>query len=282
MTAPRVHTIGPGEGRVVLLVIAHADDMTLFLGGTVVAWSTAGWRVVVVRVTDDRWDSVGLAERDTVQANSHEFREAAGILGVAEIVELHHHTDTLADLSEVVLREQIIRQVRMHRPYALVSFDPYAAFGEDNQDHMKVAAAADEAFWTSQFDLHHPEHLAEGLELHGCFERWYFGREVQRVTDVIDIGAHLDAKIRAACAHRTMMLNYFNQLRLQARTGGWRIDDVDEALTAGDPAPLMRQLVRAGAERTGADYGVSAAEVFRVVRFNGLTALLDRLGTRLS
>ena len=282
MADPLVHRIEPGEGRVVLLVIAHADDMTLFLGGTVAAWSTAGWRVVVVRATDDRWDSVGLAERDAVQANNHDFRAAAGMLGVAEIVELHHHTDTLADLSEVALREQIVRQVRTHRPYALVTFDPYAAFGEDNQDHVKVAAAADEAFWTSQFDLHHPEHLAEGLELHGCFERWYFGREVQRVTDVIDIVEHLDAKIDAACAHRTMMLNYFNQLRLQAHTGGWRIEAVEEALATGDPAPLMRQLVRAGAERTGAEYGVSAAEVFRVVRFNGLTTLLDRLGTRLS
>lgn len=282
MAAPLVHGIQPGAGRVVLLVIAHADDMTLFLGGTVAAWSAADWRVVVVRATDDRWDSVGLTERNTVQANLHEFREAAAILGVAEIVELNHPTDTLADLSEVFLREQIIRQVRTHRPYALVSFDPYAAFGEDNQDHVKVAAAVDEAFWTSQFDLHHPEHLAEGLELHGCFERWYFGREVQRVTDVIDISEHLDAKIRAACAHPTMMLNYFNQLRLQARTGSWRVDAIEEALATSDPAPLVRQLLRAGAERTGAQYGVAAAEVFRVVRFNGLTMLLDQLGTRLS
>lgn len=282
MTSPLVHTIEPGEGRAVLLVIAHADDMTLFLGGTVAAWGAAGWRVVVVRATDDRWDSVGLSEGEAVRANHDEFREAADILGVTEIVELHHHTDTLADLSEVALREQIIRQIRTHRPYALVTFDPYAAFGEDNQDHVKVAAAADEAFWTSQFDLHHPEHLAEGLEVHGCFERWYFGRDVQRVTDVIDIGQHLEAKINAACAHRTMMLNYFNQLRLQARTGGWRIDAVEEALASGDPAPLMRQLVRAGSERVGAEHGVSAAELFRVVRLNGLTTLLDRIGTRLS
>jgi LmbE family N-acetylglucosaminyl deacetylase len=147
--------IPPGDGRVVLLVVAHADDVALFLGGTVATWAEAGWRVVVVRVTDDRWDSVGSTPEATIAANTAEFRRAAAILGVAEIVEFGYPTDVLGDVSEVALRERIIREVRRHRPYALVSFDPYSMFGEDNQDHVKVAAASDEAFWTSQFDLHH-------------------------------------------------------------------------------------------------------------------------------
>jgi LmbE family N-acetylglucosaminyl deacetylase len=57
-----IHAIGPGGGRALLLVVAHADDPALFLGGTLALWSRAGWRVIVVRVTDDRRDSVGLDE----------------------------------------------------------------------------------------------------------------------------------------------------------------------------------------------------------------------------
>ena len=49
---------------------------------------------------------------------------------------------------------------------------------EDNQDHVKVAAAVDESFWTAQFDKHDPEHLATGPAPHGVFERWQFGRRV--------------------------------------------------------------------------------------------------------
>lgn len=282
MAGPTLCSIESGDQRVVLVVTAHADDMTLFLGGTVAAWAQAGWKVVVIRVTDDRWDSVGLDQGDTVVANDREFREAAEILGVSQIVELGYATDTLGDCSEVVLRERIIREVRTHRPYALVTFDPYAAYGEDNQDHVLVAAATDEAFWTSQFDLHHPEHRADGLAPHGCFERWYFGREVQVVTDVIDISDTLDRKIEAACAHRTMMLNFLNQLRLQARTGGWRVEAIEQALASGDPSAVLRQLVRAGSERVGARYGIAAAEEFRVVRFGGMSALLDLMGTPLS
>ena len=267
--------------RTVLVVVAHADDVALFIGGTVAAWSDAGYRVVVVRVTDDRWDSVGLSEDETITANASEFRKACDILGVAQVVELGEPTDVLADVSEVRLREMFIRQIRVHRPYALVTFDPYAMYGEDNQDHHKVAAATDEAFWTAQFDKHHPEHLAEGLQPHGCFERWYFGRSVQRVTNVIDIAATLNRKIAAACAHATMMRNFLQQLQMQARTGGWRIDAVDQALATDDVEPLLAQLVRGASAQVGERHGLDAAEEFRVVRFGGLQPLLDALGTRL-
>ena len=275
-----VRPIEPGAGRVVLVVVAHADDVALFLGGTVAAWSDAGWRVVVVRVTDDRWDSVGSDEESTIAANRAEFERSCAVLGVAEIVELGYPTDTLGDVSTVELRERIIHAVRTHRPYALVSFDPYAMYGEDNLDHIVVARAVDESFWTSQFDLHHPEHFEAGLAPHGCFARWYFGRRVMDVTDVVDVSATLDRKIDASCCHRTMMLNFFNQMRLQADTGGWTIPAIDDALAAGRVDELLPRLLRSASERLGAAYGLGAAEEFRVVTFGGMEGLLDAMGRR--
>jgi LmbE family N-acetylglucosaminyl deacetylase len=279
MTAPTA--IEPGEGRTILVVVAHADDPALFLGGTLLRWADAGWRLVCVRVTDDRWDSAGLTEAQTIAANADEFGAAAAVLGIAQIVELGWATDVLGDASEVALREQVIRQIRTHRPYGLVTFDPYAMWGEDNQDHIKVAAATDEAFWTSQFPLHHPEHLRAGLEPHGAFERWYFGRTVSKVTDVIDIGPVLERKIAAALCHQTMLRNYANQLRLQAATGGWSIDMLDEIAGGGDLRPLTEMLIRSGAREVGQRHGVEAAEEFRIVRFGGLKGLLARRGRRL-
>jgi len=278
--AARVRSIEDGQGRTVLVVVAHADDVALFLGGTVAAWSAANWNVVVVRATDDRWDSVGSTEAATIEANQNELAAALDVLGVAELVDLGLPTDTLGDLSLVALRERFIHAVRTHRPYALVSFDPYAMYGEDNLDHVAVARAADESFWTSQFDLHHPEHFDDGLEPHGCFERWYFGRRVNDVTDIVDISITLDRKIDAACCHRTMMLNYFNQLRLQARTGGWAVPMIDDALADGRVDTVLPDFIRAAAERTGAPYGLTAAEEFRIVTFGGNHKLLDAKGIR--
>jgi LmbE family N-acetylglucosaminyl deacetylase len=276
----QIFSIPPGQGRTVLLTVAHADDPALFLGGTIAAWAAAGWRVVAVRATDDAKDSVGSNERDTAAANAAEFRAAAAALGIAEIVELGLPTDTLGDFSGVTLRERIIWAIRKHKPYALVTFDPYAMYGEDNQDHVKVATTTDEAFWTAQFDLHHPEHFAEGLAPHGCFERWYFGRRVTQETDVVDISATLPTKISAALHHTTMLRNLINQLRMQARTGGWTIPALDEIAGGADMAPFVAAMLTAQARDIGATYNLPAAEEFRVVRFGGMMEMLEAIGKR--
>lgn len=265
-----VTRIESGNGRCVLIVIAHADDPALFLGGTIALWSRAGWRVTVMRVTDDRWDSVALDESATIARNKEEFDAAAQVLGIAEVIELGWATDVLGDRSEVELRERIIWAVRRDRPYALVTFDPYSMYGEDNQDHVLVAKATDEAFWTAQFEKHHPEHLAGGLQPHGVAERWYFGRRVMDVTDVVDISKTLDTKIAAALCHRAMLTNMANQLRLQAETAGLRVPLAERAL-AGDLEPLFRDLIGRSARACGARHGLAAAEEFRVVRLGGLS-----------
>jgi len=261
--------IEPGHDRTVLVVVAHADDVALFIGGTVARWSDAGWRVVVVRATDDRWDSVDLTEDLTIESAKRELAAAAAVLGVAEVIDLDYPTDTLGDASEIELREHIIRLIRTCRPHTLVTFDPYGMFGEDNQDHLKVAVATDEAFWTAQFDKHHPEHLEAGLEPHGAAERWYFARRVVEVTDVIDISTVMGRKVDAVLCHHTAMINYMHQLLLQGRTAGWNVPLL-EAARAGDLRPVLEPLVIEGAHRVGERHGLTMAEQFRVVRLGGL------------
>jgi LmbE family N-acetylglucosaminyl deacetylase len=269
--------------RVALVVTAHADDAALFIGGTVAAWADAGWHVVLVRVTDDRWDSVGLDESTTIERSARELRAAAAALGVAEVVDLGWPTDTLGDASEVTLREQIIRLVRTHRPHTIVTHDPHSGAGEDNLDHLVVGSAVAEAVWCSQFDLHHPEHLDEGLEVHGVFEQWYFGRPPWEVTHVVDTGPTLDRMVAAAAEHQTPLRNLINQWRLQARTGGWRIGVLDEV--ADDPdadlTDLIDPMLRSRAAATGGRHDLAAAEEFRVVTFSGMTELLEVFGERI-
>ncbi len=177
----------------------------------------AGWHIHCLRVTDDRWDSVGLDEAETIRRNAVEFRQAAEVLGIAEVEDLGWQTDVLGDASRVALRERIIRAIRTVKPYGIMSFDPDSLFHEDNLDHRVLAQAVDEACWTSMFDKHHPEHLAEGLDLHGVCERWYFGRSVASVTHVFDIIGTLAVKRQAVLCHRTMLANITNQMALQAR-----------------------------------------------------------------
>jgi LmbE family N-acetylglucosaminyl deacetylase len=237
-----------------------------------------GWRVVLVRVTNDSRDSAGLTVEETIRRNAQEFLAAAGILGAAEVEELGFETDRLADVPLCTLRERIVYLIRKHRPYALFGFDPDGLF-EGNQDHVRVAQATDEALWVASFDLHHPEHFVEGLEPFSVCERWYFARELAHPNRVEDVSRHMHRRVAAMCAHRTMLTNMINGYRLQLRTWGRRVKWLDEWAT-GDPHELVATFLQAQARAIGEKYGLpqgSLAEEYRLVRFGGLEELFQRM-----
>ncbi len=262
----RERNIEQGRGRTLLLIVAHADDPAMFIGGAVSMWARAGWRVHCLRVTDDRWDSVGIDEIETIRRNAREFREAATVLGISSVEDLGWRTDVLGDASRVALRERMIHAIRRIKPYGLVSFDPYALFHEDNLDHKVLAEAVDEAFWTAQFDKHHVEHFVEGLAPHGVFERWYFGRSIASVTHVFDTESVFETQVKAILSHPTMLANIARQFTLQSQTAGIESELVSRA-DSGDFEPLFRRLAVASANQRGAPFKCDSAEYLRLARF---------------
>ena len=256
--------IARAAGRPVLVIVAHGDDPALFIGGTIRLLADAGCDVHILRFTDDATDSHGLDAAETVQRNHREFQDAAGILGASGTTSLNFPTDTLGDVPRSTLREAVIRAIRSLKPYAVLTFDPYSVLYEDNQDHIRIAQETDEAFWTSMFDKHHPEHVDQGLAPHGVAERWYFGRRVLEPTDRIDVSQVLDAKVEAALAHVTMMDNLIHQLSLMGRTAGIPGPALEERLADRDS--LIEAMVRR-----------SDVEELRIVRFAGFGELLDDL-----
>ncbi len=263
-----------------MIISPHADDAAIFCGGAMARFTDEGWRVVLVRVTDDRYDSVGLTVEETIQANAREMRQAASILGVGEIVDLGFETDRLADVPLTVLRERIVYLLRKHRPHTVFSFDP-ADVHDDNQDHARVAAAVAEAFWVSCFDKHCPRHFEEGLQPFAPAERWYFSRAGTGADYPLEITAHLSRKLEAVLAHRTMLRNVLNQYRLQLRTAGRRVAAIDAGVEGGDLRPLVERFVAGTAAGVAAAAGFPEgrfAEAFRRERFGDLEPLFQQIG----
>ena len=262
-----------------MMISPHADDAAAFCGGTLAKFAAEGWRVILVRVTDDAKDSVGLTVEETKQRNTTELHAAAEILGVSEIVELGYETDCLGDVSEVALRERIVYLFRKYRPYAVFTFDPFGLH-ENNQDHIRVAQAVDEAFWISKFDLHHPEHFDEGLEPFAVCESWYFGRHLPEPNHAEDVSEYLEKKVEALCAHKTMMKNVLNQFRMQLETWGRRVPWLDSSIE-GDTRPLLALFLQEQANAVAKDFGLGPGrmgEVFRLVRFGDLEQLFQVMG----
>lgn len=269
-----------------LIISPHADDAAAFCGGLMARWAAEGWRVILVRVTDDAKDSVGVgSEAETIARNRAELETAAQFLGCHEVVNLDFPTDRLADVPLGNLRERMVYLFRKFRPYAVVSFDPFAP-NEGNMDHIRVAQAVEEAYWVSAFDLHYPEHLDEGLKVFCVCERWYFARHPRDVNYYVDITAHSEAKVIALAAHKTMMRNILQQSRLQLETWGKRVALLDDAF-AGDGAALqglLEMVVQekglACAEDAGFERG-RLAEAYRLVRFGDQEGLFQQLAENL-
>lgn len=262
-----------------LVIAPHADDAAAFCGATLAKFAAQGWRIVLVRVTDDAKDSIGLSVEDTIRTNTEELHEATKIMGIAEVEELGFPTDTLGDVSRVELRERFVYLFRKHLPYAVFSFDPFGLH-ENNLDHTVTAQAVDEAFWVSTFDKHHPEHFEGGLAPFSVCERWYFGRDLPSANHVEDVTEHMETSVQALCAHKTMMCNTVNQLKLQARTWGKCVPVVDAAVD-GALHPLLEQFLMARAHTVAQSAGLpegTYAELFRLERFGDLEPLMQALG----
>jgi LmbE family N-acetylglucosaminyl deacetylase len=261
-----------------MVIAPHADDVAAFCGGTIAKMAAEGWRIVIVRVTDDRKDSIGPSVEETIALNTAELQDAARIFGAEEVVELGFETDQMANISLYDLRERFVYLFRKHRPYAVFSFDPYAPF-EPNQDHTRVAQAVEEAYWVATYDKHYPEHFKEGLEPFSVCERWYFARTLSAANHVEDITDYIDTKIDAFAAHKTMVKNILNQFRRQLDTWGKRVPLVEEAFE-GDPRPMLDLFLRGQAAEVAdaADMEEGRlAELYRLDRFGDLEPLFQYL-----
>jgi LmbE family N-acetylglucosaminyl deacetylase len=243
-----------------LVAIAHADDLLLFIGGTITALVEAGWQIAVVRATDDRWDSYNLTQSQSIAANKSEFDQAMKALGVVEILELGLATDQLGDFSEVALRMEFIKIIRQFKPYLTISFDPDSYLYEDNEDHKKVAAAMAEANWASGFDKH-PNAGERQYPPYLPVAKWYFGRQVAKPTHYFDVTKQLPKAIAAARLHKTMLTNMAYQVELKRKT----IED-DSNITI-DIEQLLSKFADKimKSNRINQVKSVEYAEIFRVI-----------------
>ena len=262
--------------KVALVSVAHADDLLLFCGGGVAALTESGWKVTVVRATNDRWDSFSLSESETIEANTKEFNLAMSHLGISRVIELNLDTDRLGDYSEVTLRSKYIDIIRDVQPYLVITFDPDSYLFEDNEDHRKVAISMAEAMWTSGFDKH-PGSTSAGIRPFLPVARWYFGREVAKPTHQLDVTSYIDKLTAATSLHRTMLVNMARQWWLKGRTAGVSLDEFFQSVNS-DVRFFAEMIVRRSRGKNSKSRKYS--EIYRVIDDASVVSILSKLGEK--
>lgn len=161
MGAPDGTDAGAGRGRMVA-ILAHPDDESRIMGGTLALHAARGWLVGLYCATRGEAGDPAMAPADVAALRESELEGACRTLGVSQL-----HLGRLADGGvatadpEAVIGD-IVRYLRMMRPDVVVSF---GADGRDGHpDHVAIGRMAAEAFDRSGRARSHPEHRLLALE----------------------------------------------------------------------------------------------------------------------
>lgn len=225
----------------VLVVTPHPDDAEIWCGGTLAKWVKGGAEVYYVLCTDG---GKGTSDRHTssqelAARRGGEQREAARVLGVKEVVELHHPDGELEDDRD--FRREIVRQIRLVRPDVVLCPEPYRRNLAWHRDHRVTGqVTADAIFPCARDHLHFMELWKdEGLEPHKTGTVLFWGTE--QADTFIDVGPVMDIKVKAVMVHRSQM--------------------------AGRSPAEVEAFIKERAAEAGAGQGLAYGEAFRKVTF---------------
>ena len=116
----------PLAGRTVLGIFAHPDDESLACGGTLARLADAGARVVIVCASHGEAGSISdpalVPDGDLGRVRVRELRDAAAVLGVAEVIVLDHPDGDLRWDHVPDLHAEIVALIQRYRPDAVITF----------------------------------------------------------------------------------------------------------------------------------------------------------------
>ncbi len=222
-----------------LAVLAHPDDESRIIGGTLAAYSAEGVRVAVWLATRGEastlvGDPPVCTPEELVAVRARELAAAAAALGLAEVRVLDYPDGGLDRVDEDSIVGDIVRAMRELRPQVVITFGPEGR--TLHPDHIATHRFATRAFDVAGDPTAYPEQLDAGLapwtprKLYyttvaaslALETGWRFpATPDEAITVTLDITPQLTAKKRATIeAHRTQYADPpFSNLDEDAR---WR------------------------------------------------------------
>jgi len=128
-----------------MVVIAHPDDESFPMGGTLAKYAAEGMRVVLVSATRGEAGIPGLNAVETAHLREAELSSAAQVLGVSRLEFLDYLDGEFDRADEEAIVGKLLKIIQRERPDALITFGPDGISG--HPDH--VAAYR---FTTAAFD----------------------------------------------------------------------------------------------------------------------------------
>ena len=191
----------------VLVVTPHPDDAEFWCAGTIARWVGQGATVRYVLCTDGGkgTNDPDITSEELGAVREQEQLDAARVLGVSDVVMLHHPDGELEDTTD--FRKEIVRQIRLLRPDVVICPEPYRRNLAWHRDHRITGQVTLDAIFPAARDHLNFVELwrDEGLEPHKTAMVLFWGTE--GADTYVDISDSFDTKVEAVMAHKSQMRN---------------------------------------------------------------------------
>ncbi|GAB4428207.1 MAG: hypothetical protein Kow0031_08380 [Anaerolineae bacterium] len=248
------------ENQTLLVILAHPDDESFPMGGTLAKYAAQGVRVELICATRGEAGIPGKSPVETAQIRERELRAAARILGLSKVHFLGYEDGKLAAANAGEVVQDLARRMWQIRPNAVISFGPDGISG--HPDHVAIHRFTTQAFDQAGLDGARLFYLAPSAATQqGCGvppPQEAAGGPVAG----IDVGNYLVAKVRAAQCHASQQPPFpgppaeearklvCHEYFTVARPVDWR-DDVEDLFAVAPAGKFFRQKTNSISLRTG-------------------------------
>lgn len=157
--------------KTILAVLAHPDDESFGLGGTLALYAHKGYDTYLVCATRGEAGTLDPEHlngyKDTADLRTHELMRAAKILGLKEVffldyrdsgmpgTEENKHPEAQINHSIDEVAGKVVHSIRQLKPDVVITFDPIG--GYKHPDHIHIHKATVLAFEKADDPAFHPE-----------------------------------------------------------------------------------------------------------------------------
>lgn len=187
-----------------MVILAHPDDESFPMGGTLAKSTTEGKQVHLVTATRGEVGIPGTSAAETAVLREAELRRACAALGVGQLTFLDYLDGALETIPDSIGTARLLDLMRQSPPDVVITFGPDGISG--HPDHLAVHRWTTAAFDQYQQEVKRPLHLyyiaPSAATQQGC------GipppaEAVGGPIAFIDVGEFLVQKVRTAQQHQS-------------------------------------------------------------------------------
>lgn len=257
------------DKKSILVVLAHPDDETFGMGGTLALYAQRGVDVNLVCATRGEVGDVSEGMLDgyasVAELREHELTEAARILGIKNVDFLgyrdsgmpgspdNQHPQALAAAALDEVAGKVVNYIRKYRPQIVLTFDPIG--GYRHPDHIAIQraaekafyAAGDPAFYPGEFPAFSPKKLyfhtmPKGMLRLGIFLMKLIGRDPHKFGRNGDIDL---AEIASVSFPVNAVINYLPVAELREQAAACHASQGGTQITSGGIIGQIRRIFSA-------------------------------------